>query len=196
MHKIGVTGGIGSGKSTVCKIFEVLGIPVYYADERARDLILSDPRIRKGYIELFGEEVYENGRLNRKLVADRIFSDRTLLEKVNRLVHPVVRDDFLRWTERQNAPYVIEEAAVMLESGGQDLLDFVVVVSAPESLRIQRVVHRDGTSGPKVKERINNQWTDQQRRELADYEVLADDRHLVVPQVLQIHAELNRIWGF
>ena len=196
MHKIGVTGGIGSGKSTVCKIFEVFGIPVYYADERARNLILSDPRIRKGYIELFGEEVYENGRLNRKLVADRIFSDRTLLEKVNRLVHPVVRDDFLRWTERQNAPYVIEEAAVMLESGGQDLLDFVVVVSAPESLRIQRVVHRDGTSGPKVKKRINNQWTDQQRRELADYEVLADDRHLVVPQVLQIHAELNRIWGF
>lgn len=196
MHKIGVTGGIGSGKSTVCKIFEVLGVPVYYADDRARALILSDPRIRKGYIELFGEKVYENGQLNRKLVADRIFSDRTLLEKVNRLVHPVVRDDFFQWTEHQNAPYVIEEAAVLLESGGHDLLDFVVVVSAPESLRIQRVARRDGMSEERIQERIKNQWTDQQRRELADYEVLADDRHLVVPQVLKIHTELKKLWGF
>ncbi|MFW6043856.1 MAG: dephospho-CoA kinase [Marinilabiliaceae bacterium] len=196
MHKIGVTGGIGSGKSTVCKIFEVLGIPVYYADDRARALILSDPRIRKGYIELFGEKVYQNGQLNRKLVADRIFSDRALLEKVNRLVHPVVREDFIQWAVRQDAPYVIEEAAVLLESGGHDLLDFVVVVSAPESLRIQRVAHRDGISEQRIQERIKNQWTDQQRRELADYEVLADDRHLVVPQVLQIHTELKKLWGF
>ncbi|MFW5753914.1 MAG: dephospho-CoA kinase [Marinilabiliaceae bacterium] len=196
MHKIGVTGGIGSGKSTVCKIFEVLGIPVYYADDRAHALILSDPRIRKGYRELFGEKVYENGQLNRKLVADRIFSDRALLEKVNRLVHPVVREDFIQWAVRQDAPYVIEEAAVLLESGGKDLLDFVVVVSAPESLRIQRVAHRDGISEERIQERIKNQWTDRQRRELADYEVLADDRHLVVPQVLQIHTELKKLWGF
>lgn len=196
MRKIGVTGGIGSGKSTVCKVFEVLGIPVYYADDRARALILSDPRIQKGYKELFGEKVYENGQLNRKLVADKIFSERSLLEKVNRLVHPVVREDFTQWVERREAPYVIEEAAVLLESGGQDLLDRVVVVSAPESLRVQRVAKRDGISEAKVRERIKNQWTDQQRREMADYEILADDQHLVVPQVLEIHAELKRIWGF
>ena len=196
MHKVGVTGGIGSGKSTICKVFEVLGIPVYYADERAQTLILTDSRIRKGYKALFGENVYEDGQLNRKLVADRIFSDRTLLENVNHLVHPVVREDFLQWTERQEAPYVIEEAAVLLERGGQHLLDRVIVVSAPESLRIQRVVQRDGTYEEKVKERMKNQWTDQQRRAFADYEVLADDRHLVVPQVLQIHAELEKIWGF
>ncbi|MGM0376521.1 MAG: dephospho-CoA kinase [Bacteroidota bacterium] len=196
MRKIGVTGGIGSGKSTVCKVFEVLGIPVYYADDRARALILSDPRIRKGYKELFGEKVYENGQLNRKLVADKIFSNRSLLEKVNRLVHPVVREDFTQWVERREAPYVIEEAAVLLESGGQDLLDRVVVVSAPESLRVQRVAKRDGISEAKVRERIKNQWTDLQRREMADYEILADDQHLVVPQVLEIHAELKRIWGF
>lgn len=196
MRKIGVTGGIGSGKSTVCKVFEVLGIPVYYADDRARALISSDPRIRKGYKELFGEKVYENGQLNRKLVADKIFSNRSLLEKVNRLVHPVVREDFTQWVERREAPYVIEEAAVLLESGGQDLLDRVVVVSAPESLRVQRVAKRDGISEAKVRERIKNQWTDLQRREMADYEILADDQHLVVPQVLEIHAELKRIWGF
>ncbi len=196
MHKIGVTGGIGSGKSTICKIFEVLGIPVYYADERARILILTDTRIRKGYKTLFGENVYKNGQLDRKLVADRIFSDRTLLEKVNRLVHPVVREDFLQWTERQEATYVVEEAAVLLERGGQDLLDRVIVVSAPESLRVKRVVQRDGIHEEKVKERMKNQWTDRQRRRFADYEVLADDRHLEVPQVLQIHAELEKIWGF
>jgi len=196
LHTIGVTGGIGSGKSTVCKVFEVLGIPVYYADDRARALVLSDPRIREGYKKLFGERVYENGQLNRKLVADQIFSDRVLLEKINRLVHPVVREDFLAWAECQEAPYVIEEAAVLFERDGQNFLDKVVVVSAPESLRIQRVVQRDQISEARVKDRINNQWTDQQRRELADYEVLADDHHLVVPQVLQIQAELKRIWGF
>ncbi|MFO8002493.1 MAG: dephospho-CoA kinase [Marinilabilia sp.] len=191
MYKVGITGGIGSGKSTVCKIFEVLGIPVYYADERARSLIETDSRIKKGYKQLFGEAVYVEGQLDRSVVAQKVFSDKTLLEKVNRLVHPVVREDFMQWFERQEAPYVIEEAAILLESGGQELLDKIVLVSAPESIRIRRVTERDGTSAGKVQERINNQWTDDQRRPYADYEIFSDDRHLVVPQVLQIHTELT-----
>ena len=196
MHKVGVTGGIGSGKSTVCRIFQVLGIPVYFADDRARSLIVSDSRIREGYMRLFGPEVYVNGRLNRQLVAEKIFSDRSLLHEVNRLVHPVVREDFLQWVEQQEAPYVIEEAAVLLESGGQENLDKVVTISAPESVRVRRVCERDGINPHKVRERMKSQWTDEQRRKAADYEIIADDRHRVIPRVLQIHNELKKIWDF
>lgn len=190
MLKIGITGGIGSGKSTVCRIFESLGVSVYYADDRARKLIEEHPLIIEGYKRLFGDEVYLNGQLNRKLVGQQIFSDKSLLNKVNELVHPVVRDDFLQWVKIQDSPYVLEEAAVLLESGGHKHLDKVVLVRAPEILRINRVMMRDGIEPDMVKQRMNNQWTDEQRRPFCDYVIFADDVHLVTPQVLEIHHKL------
>ena len=190
MLKIGVTGGIGSGKSVVCRIFETLEIPVYYADLRARKLIEQDKRIIEGYKKLFGEKAYIGGHLNRDYVAGRIFADRFLLQQTNELVHPIVRKDFLHWLNHQKSPYIVQEAAILLESGGYKLMDKIILVSAPEPLRISRVVARDGTGYSKVKERISNQWTDKERRPYCDYEIVADDKKLVFPQVFNIHREL------
>ncbi|WP_291857577.1 dephospho-CoA kinase [Marinilabilia sp.] len=189
--KVGVTGGIGSGKTTVCRIFESLGIPVYYADVRAKDLVLEEPLLKTGYIKLFGKNVFSNnGRLNRQLVAGNIFNDRMLLKEVNKLVHPFVRRDFEKWCQKQTAPYVIEEAAVLIESEGYKFVDNVVLVTAPDEIRIERVMTRDQHSREKVMERINNQWKQEKLREFSDFEVRADDVQLVIPQVLEIHKEL------
>lgn len=190
MLKIGVTGGIGSGKSTVCKVFEALSIPVFYADLRARQLIEEDERIINGYIELFGRKAFVEGRLNRDFVAGKVFADPTLLHRVNELVHPIVREDFRRWVKFQKAPYVIQEAAILLESEGYKAMDKIILVSAPQELRISRVAMRDGVEKDKIKERMQHQWTDEQRRFLCDFEIIADDSELVVPQVLRIHNEL------
>jgi dephospho-CoA kinase len=190
--KVGVTGGMGSGKSTICRIFEIMSVPVYYADMRARKLIEEDDRLIEGYQLLFGADAYVDGRLNRSLVAERIFTNKVLLQKVNELVHPVVREDFEKWVYRQDSPYVIEEAAVLLESGGRKIFDKVVLVSAPEELCVSRVVARDNVTREQVLERIHNQWPDARRRPFCDYEIVADDQHLLVPQVLNIHNELLR----
>ncbi|MDI3520526.1 MAG: dephospho-CoA kinase [Anaerophaga sp.] len=190
MLKVGITGGIGSGKTTVCKIFESLGVPVYYADNEAKRLIEEHPRLVSGYKKLFGDEVYRNGKLNKRLVAKMIFDDSKLLNKVNALVHPVVREDFIGWVNKQRAPYVLEEAAVLLESGGHQFLDKVILVTAPVTVRIARVIKRDGVTPEEVLKRIRNQWPDEKRRRFCNYEVLSDDKHLVVPQILNIHSEL------
>lgn len=194
MLKVGVTGGIGSGKTTICKIFESLGIPVYYADMEARRLIQEHPVLVEGYRKLFGEKAFEYGKLNRSHVAKMIFHDPELILKVNALVHPVVREDFFQWSRRQNAPYVIEEAAVLLEGGGNHLLDKIILVSAPENVRIARVVRRDGMSEEQVLKRMKYQWNDDKKRLFCNFEITADDNHLVVPQVLKIHFELLQIW--
>lgn len=191
MIKVGVTGGIGSGKTTVCRIFESLGVPVYYADIRAKDLIVENQQLRSGYQRLFGRDVYtRNGRLNRALVAEKIFNDQALLQQVNDLVHPVVHNDFQQWCNKQTASYVIEEAAVLIESGGYRFMDKVILVTASEKIRINRVMDRDGNSRAKVEERINNQWDEEQLRRYSDFEVKADDVHLVIPQILNIHNQL------
>ena len=165
-------------------------VPVYYADLRARQLIEQDERIINGYKELFGEKAYAEGRLDRNFVAAKVFTDSSLLQRVNELVHPIVREDFKQWIAIQKADYIIQEAAILLESGGYKAMDKVILVSAPIDLRLSRVSRRDGVGQEKIKERIQNQWSDEQRRALCDYEVIADDRHLVVPQVLNIHNEL------
>ena len=191
MIKVGVTGGIGSGKTTVCRIFESLGIPVYYADARAKALVIEEPFLKAEYTKLFGKNVYTcNGHLNRQLVAEVIFNDRSLLNEINNLVHPFVRKDFVKWCQKQTAPYVIEEAAVLIESEGYKFIDKVVLVTAPDEIRIERVMVRDQNSRGKVLERINNQWKQERLREFSDFEVRADDVQLVIPQVLKIHKEL------
>ena len=142
--KLGLTGGIGSGKTLVCQIFEKLGVPVYYADTEARNLMCTDPELKAGITEMFGKEAFGKEGLNREYIAGIVFGDRNKLDRLNRMVHPLVRKDFNRWAELQDkVPYVIEEAAILFESGAHTAMDYTVLVHAPEELRIRRVVERD-----------------------------------------------------
>ncbi len=188
MLKVGVTGGIGSGKSTVCRVFQVLGVPVYYADVRARELSGKHPDIIAGYKTILGEEAYSaDGSLNRTFVAAKIFSDERLLKRVNQMVHPVVQHDFISWTKQFDAPFVIEEAAVLFENGGYHHLDKIILITAPLHIRIQRVVNRDGVTPAMVKRRMERQWSDAQKVPLSDYVIHNDDHVLIMPQVLEVY---------
>ena len=187
---IGLTGGIGSGKSVVARIFETLGVPVYYADIEARRLMNADPGLKAGIIKLFGEKVYEAGELDRKYLSSIVFDDPVKLEQLNRLVHPVTIRDAEEWRRRQQAPYVIKEAALLFESGANRSLDAVIGVSAPEELRISRVMSRDRISKEEVMKRIQRQMDEQKKMALCDRVIFNDEKEFLVPQVLAIHTEL------
>lgn len=188
MIKIGITGGIGSGKSTVCKVFKVLGIPVFNADEEARRLMQEDKNLVEKIKELFGEEAYLNNKLNRAKLAAMVFENKDLLQKLNAVVHPAVGKEFIRWAEKQtNQPYVIKEAAILFESNAHRGLDYVIAVSAPEKLRIERIMQRDGVSAEQVKQRMKNQWPERKKVQLADFVVVNDDKKMVLPQVMRLH---------
>ena len=195
---IGLTGGIGSGKSTVCSVFKTLGIPVFEADLVAKKLINSNEEIRDGLLRLFGNNIYDdNNLLNRKMLADLIFNNYDLLEKVNNLVHPAVRNDFTQWVQKQNAEYVIHEAAILFESGFYKMMDFTILVSAPEEIRINRVVKRDNINAEMVESRIKKQWTDEEKRKLASFELVNDNKNLLIPKILEIDKKLKtdgKIW--
>lgn len=196
--KVGITGGIGSGKSTVCKVFSALGIPVFEADVVAKQLMNSNNSIRKGLTDLFGEAVYtSSGRVDRKKLASIIFNDDIRLQKVNELIHPVVRQKFLLWADIQDVPYVIHEAAILFESGFYKMMDFTILISAPENERIERVVKRDGSLPGQVKERMNKQWSDEQKRKLASVEITNADEELILPQIIKLDKQLKeygKIW--
>jgi dephospho-CoA kinase len=196
--KIGVTGGIGSGKSTVCKIFRLLDIPVFESDRVANELINSNVEIRNELILLFGNKIYEpDNKLNRKMLADLIFNDESLLEKVNNLVHPAVRNEFVLWHQKQNSKYVVHEAAILFESGFYKMMNFTILVSAPKELRIQRVVKRNNIEPEMVESRINKQWDDEDKRKLASFELVNDNKYLLIPQILEIDKKLKtdgKIW--
>lgn len=198
MITIGITGGIGSGKSTVCKIFKLLGIPVFEADAVAKELINSNSEIKTELIRLFGESIYTpNNGVDRKKLASIIFNDNIQLAKVNKLVHPVVRNEYANWVERQSTQYVIHEAAILFESGFYKMMDFTILVSAPENQRIERVIKRDETLETQVKERILKQWTDEQKRKLATIEIKNADDDLVIPQIIKIDNQIKKhgkIW--
>ncbi len=195
---IGITGGIGSGKSTVCKVFKLLGIPVFEADAVAKKLIHSNSVIKTGLIDLFGEDIFApNEQLNRKKLANIIFNDAIQLKKVNELVHPVVREEFKNWLKLQESAYVIHEAAILFESGFYKMMDFTILVSAPKNQRIEWVMQRDGASENKVKERMEKQWTDKQKRKLASVEIKNNSRDLIIPQIIKIDNQLKeygKIW--
>ena len=196
--KVGITGGIGSGKSTICRIFKILGVPVFEADLVAKQLLLTNIEIRNELIRLFGEGVYlEDGAVNRKKLAEIIFNDDVQLAKMNALVHPAVRNEFHEWVKQQNSSYVIHEAAILFESGFYKLMDFTILVSAPEEERIWRIVKRDDISEKQVKERLAKQWTDAEKRKLADYEIKNDNENPVLPEIIQIDKRLRehgKIW--
>ncbi len=191
MKKIGITGGIGSGKSTVCKIFESLGIPVYYADNEARSLTNNHPDIINGFRKLFGDDIYINGELNRKKVGESAFRDKKLLANLNKLIHPVVAEHFDNWYQQHsNSAYILKEAAILFESGAYKQVDKIITVTAPEELRIKRVMERDGIAEGEVVDRINNQWNDQEKIKMSDFVVYCNDVELVIPQVIKIHKNI------
>jgi len=192
--KIGITGGIGSGKTTVCKLFETLGIPVYYADERAKWLMTQDAELMRGIKQLFGEAAYTaEGTLNRAHVAKLAFSDSKKLAQLNALVHPAVQRDGESWHHaQQNVPYTLKEAALLYESGSYKNLDQIIVVTAPLEVRIQRVVQRDDLSRSAVEERINQQLPEADKVQRADFVIYNDGIQSLVRQVLAIHQQLNK----
>jgi dephospho-CoA kinase len=198
MIKVGVTGGIGSGKSMVCQVFAKLGIPVFNADLAAKKLMDEDQILKQQLIDTFGEDIYTpEGLLDRKKLAGIIFNDQLALQKVNALVHPFVREHFDQWAEKQNAPYVIQEAAILFESGQAERFNKTVLVIAPEEVRIERVMQRDNTTHEKVLERMANQLPDKEKIGKADFVVLNNGEAMVLPQIIEIHQKLlnnGKIW--
>lgn len=187
MIKVGVTGGIGSGKSTVCKVFAALGIPVFDADVTARQLMNNDPTLLKQLVHLFGPSIYlPDQTIDRKYLAGIVFNNPTLLHELNNIVHPAVRDAFNRWLEQQKAPYIIHEAAILFESGFYKMMDKTITVVASESERISRVTSRDRLTAEQVRERIRNQWNDEQRMKLADFVIRNNNTDLITPQIMEI----------
>ncbi len=191
MMKIGLTGGIGSGKSLIRRIFCELGIPVYDADTAAKRLMIEDENIRKSLISAFGQEIIQqNGSLNKKLLADIIFRDKENLNTINSIVHPAVHRDFENWLQKQDAPYVLEEAAVFFETDAYRSMDKMITVCASEDVRIERVTKRDSISREKVIERMKNQLPDDEKFKLADFVIYNDNNHILLPQVIDIHTQI------
>ncbi len=190
MLKIGITGGIGSGKSTVAKIFAILGIPVYYADGAAKRLMETNTELQQALTAVFGDQLYQNGQLNRPFLANLVFNDADKLAQLNALVHPATLKDAEEWMQRQTAPYCLKEAALIFESGSQQNLDYVIGVYAPESLRIQRVVQRDGVKQEQVLARMNKQINETIKMRLCDFVIANDEQQMVIPQVMALHEKL------
>ncbi len=193
MIKVGITGGIGSGKSTVAKIFEVLGIPVYYADDAGKRLMNESPELRQKIIHLFGTSVYTNGKLNRKLLASLVFNNAEKLQQLNSIIHPATLQDAEKWMQQQTTPFAIKEAALIFESGAQQQLDYVIGVQAPTALRIQRTMHRDGIAREEVLARMNRQIDETIKMRLCDFVVVNDEQQLLIPQVTALHKKLMDI---
>lgn len=193
MIKLGLTGGIGSGKSTVARIFESFGVPVYFADERAKSIMNQNDAIKKAIIEEFGKESYAQGKLNRKYISSIVFGNIESLKKLNHIVHPAVAVDFKNWCSCQSASIIIKEAAVLIESGGMETVDKVIVVKAHVKTRIKRVMERDGVNEDHVIARLNHQMTDSQRLKYADYLIDNGGKQMLIPQVRLILQDLKFI---
>ena len=190
MKVIGLTGGIGSGKSTIAGIFERLGVPVYNSDKSAQKVYFK-PEIKKLVIELMGPEAYiGDTSLNKEFIASAVFSDNQKLEKLNLIIHPAVAKDFKEWKEKQHSAYLIKESALLFETGIYKEMDAVVLVSADADLRIERVKKRDHLTEEQVLQRINKQWPEAEKEKLAQFIVSNNERQLVIPQVLAIHEKI------
>lgn len=195
MLRVGLTGGIGSGKSMVARILNVLEIPVFDSDREARELIENDPGLKQQIIDRLGDRIYPQGKLDRKTLASIVFNDEAALSDLNSMVHPAVRKKFSTWADQQRSPYVVMEAAILAETGGHAAFDRVIVVSAPEEVRIRRVMQRNGVGEEAVRARMRNQASEEQRLAIADHVVVNDDKQLVMPQVLSIHQQLKDLIG-
>ena len=195
MLKIGITGGIGSGKTTVCKVFELLGVPVFYADDVAKSIMYTDPVLKSEILKAFGENSYlKNGDLNRSYISSIVFNDKHELEKLNSLVHPAVFRAFDNWVlSQKEASYVIKEAALLYESDAYKMCDQSILVISPIETRISRVKARDGISAEDIQLRMNRQFSDEQKMKFADHILNNDERQLLIPQIIQLHQQFLMI---
>jgi dephospho-CoA kinase len=188
--KIGVTGGIGSGKTSVCRVFNVLGIPVFSADAEAKIIMSSDIDIMERIRKIAGKDVYSAGNLNRSELAKLIFNDVSLLKQINNIVHPIVFEHFNLWTKTISADYMILEAAILFESCASGVVDKTVLVVAPVEERIDRVIRRNNLTREQVLERIKNQMTDEDKIKLSDYVINNSEHEMIIPSILKIHEEI------
>ncbi len=192
--RIGITGNIGAGKTTVCREFERLGIPVYYADQRAKGLMSADPELRDAIEESFGSQAYHgDGQLNRSYLAERVFGDAAELARLNALVHPAVARDAVRWHAEQTTPYSLHEAAILFEIGADREYDALIVVAAPYRVRMARVMNRDHLSEAAFAARADQQWPDARKEAAADHLIVNDGRRLLLPQVLRTDRTLRNL---
>lgn len=188
---IGLTGGIGSGKSTVAKIFAQLGIPVLDADATAKAIMNEDRSVKTKLIELFGEDAYKENQLNRPYIAQLVFEDAFKLQQLNAIIHPITIQYAKDWAFKQSAPYVIKEAALFFESGSSEGVEKIIGVTAPKHIRIQRVMQRDQMTRENVIKRMEHQLEDSLKMKLCDWVIQNDDMHLLIPQILAIHQSLT-----
>jgi len=191
MIKVGLTGGIGSGKTTVAKVFETLGIPVYYADDRTKYLMNTDETLKASIIQHFGNDTYKNGELDRKYLAAIVFNNKEKLELLNSLTHPITIRDADKWMKQQTTPYTIKEAALLFESGAAQQLDYIIGVYAPQHIRVKRVVQRDNLAVEDVMKRISRQIDEEMKMKLCDFIITNNDHQLVIPQVLELHKRFS-----
>jgi dephospho-CoA kinase len=188
--KVGLTGGIGSGKSTAAKIFEVLGVPVYYADKEAKRLMNEDAPVKKEIIKIFGEKAYANNKLDRKYISSIVFSDPVKLDSLNAIVHPATKKDAEAWMQKQNTAYAIHEAALIFEAKVNERLDHVIGVSAPEELRVKRAMERDNVSREEILKRMSQQLDEKSKMSKCDFILVNDENKLLIPQVVELHQKL------
>lgn len=192
VFQVGLTGGIGAGKSVAAKFWKLLGIPVFNADDEAKGILATSAKVKSAVTALLGDAAYANGAPDRGFIASAVFGDETLLKALNAIIHPAVGEAYAHWVKQHaSAPYVIKEAAILFELGQQNAYDFMVLVTAPEELRIARVMERNGLDREEVLRRIHAQWPDEKKEKLADAIVLNDDKAAIIPQVLQIDKEIK-----
>jgi dephospho-CoA kinase len=193
MLRIGLTGGMGSGKTTVAGIFEVLRIPVYYADDAAKRLIDEDENVKVAIKNSFSKEAYKNGKLDRKFISDIVFNNADKLALLNSIVHPATIKDADEWIQNQNSPYIIKEAALLFESGSHQKLDYIIGVKAPLDLRILRTMKRDNVNRELVLSRMDKQMNEEAKLALCNFIIINDEEQLVIPQVLQLHEKFLQL---
>jgi dephospho-CoA kinase len=195
MIKVGITGGIGSGKTTVCRVFELLGVPVFYADNVAKTIMQTDSQLKNEILNTFGQESYlVDGQLNRPYISSIVFKDQSQLNKLNALVHPAVFRAFDRWiAEQKEVPYILKEAALLYESESYKMCDLSILVISPESTRISRIKARDHISEEEIMLRMKRQFSDEQKMKLANHILINDENRLLIPQILDLHQQFLKI---
>ena len=189
--RVGITGGIGAGKTLVCRILNAMGYPVFYSDSESKKILNSDPVVKAAILDLFGAQAYQNNQLNRSFISDQVFTNPERLARLNAIAHPAVRNAFEKWITEQDSPLIFNEAAILFETGIYKNYDVTVVVTAPIELRIRRVIERDNTDEASVRSSIEKQWTDDQKRTLADFEIVNNEDDFLIPQLLELIQKLK-----